>query len=543
MPSRAVVKLALAVTLLAALAVSFVPRGRAQASAAGGAQASATGGVFIVRCFWNGSVAPEDPIIAPTSFHTDHLHAFFGNMAGGGSASDGTAFPNMRAGDDGSAGTMEHNGLTSPTNCQDTKDTAGYWIPEPFTVSPSGTPSPQLPGGGCSDSSTCHPGTNLHMRVYYIPHGATPNQEIPDGTIMVTGYPNGCANVQNLGVPAGCNTGTSYPVDVNNPDPSVPEIVEYGCGADTAHHLGTPVSAWPYDCTKYTDADDSFSDGAVAFVNFPDCWDGQTGNFAAPNSAVNQQTGIATKLVPGYVAPWIPYKTPTKYFGMPSRPANDFAYSSNGDCKDSNFPIPVVQLQERTHLLTFGQGWGPPSACTSDGGIRWNTTDNAENSTTSSDSGEAGGNDHDPGGLVQVNNTPLYGFQKCPSNVTAPSPDSTASTLSFACSSGGDPNCNLPLSTPSGCVSAGGTCYVGPWKLGWETLHADYWQTWQEAASQNSQLDQNNGFDFPSDVGTFGDVVEDCADDGVKCTPEFVNSTTSTPSQVYGPNPGVSPAP
>ena len=537
MPGRAVVKSALVLALLA-LVASLVPRG--------GAQAAGANGDFIVRCFFDGNTATEDPIVDPANVNTDHLHAFFGNMAGGGRAANGTIFANMRAGDDGSAGTMENNGLASPTNCQDTMDTAGYWIPEPFTVTPSGTATPQLPGGsgGCSGSSNCNPSVNLHMRVYYIPHGSAPNREIPDGTIMVAGYPNGCANVDNLGVPAGCNTGTSYPVDVNNPDPSVPEIVEYGCGADTANHLGTPVSAWPYDCSKYTDADDSFSDGAVAFVNFPDCWDGQTGNFAAPNSAVNQQTGIATKLVPGYVAPWIPYTTPSKYFGMPSRPANDFAYSSNGACDpNGHFPIPVIQLQERTHLLTFGNGWGPPSACTSDGGIGWNTAGNAENSTAQDDSGEAGGNDHDPGGLVQVNNSGLWGFQKCPSNVTAPSPNATVSTLSFACSSGGDTNCTDQLPSPQGCGGPNGTCYVGPWKIGWETLHGDYWQTWQEAASNNNQLDQNNGSDFSSDVGTFGDLVEDCANDGVKCKPSFINSTTSSPSQVYGPNPGVSPPP
>jgi hypothetical protein len=94
-----------------------------------------------------------------------------------------------------------------------------------------------------------------------------------------------------------------------------------------------------------------------------------------------------------------------------------------------------------------------------------------------------------------------------------------------------------------GCGGPSGTCFVGPWKIGWETLHGDYWQTWQEAASNNNQLDQNNGSDFSSDVGTFGDLVEDCANDGVKCKPSFINSTTPSPSQVYGPSPGVSPPP
>ena len=109
MPSRVVVKSALLLAPLA-LVVSLAPRGGAQTAAAGSKDD------FIVRCFFNGNIATQDPIIAPTNVNTDHLHAFFGNMAGGGSAANGTPFANMRAGDDGSAGTMENNGLASPTN-------------------------------------------------------------------------------------------------------------------------------------------------------------------------------------------------------------------------------------------------------------------------------------------------------------------------------------------------------------------------------------------------------------------------------------------
>ena len=137
-------------------------------------------------------------------------------MATGAAAMNGATrvpFPNMTAGEDGSPGTMENNGLTPASNCQDSKDTVGYWMPEPFMVPPSGTPTAWLPGGGCSTS--CSPSTNLYMRVYYIPQGTnTANQEIPDGSIMIAGYPAGCANIDGT-KPDGCTPGgPSYPNDL-----------------------------------------------------------------------------------------------------------------------------------------------------------------------------------------------------------------------------------------------------------------------------------------------------------------------------------------
>ena len=76
------------------------------------------------------------------------------------------------------------------------------------------------------------------MRVYYIP-GSSTDQQIPDGTIMITGFPNGCATVRQGFPPDGCSSGKSYPVDTN--------IITYACGADSGNNLGTPLSAWPYD--------------------------------------------------------------------------------------------------------------------------------------------------------------------------------------------------------------------------------------------------------------------------------------------------------
>ena len=514
-------RLALALGLAVALSVVLTR----QSTTALGADAH---GDFIIRCFYNADAATEDPIDDPGSFNTGHLHMFFGNLASGGAAMNGSTsvpFPNMVSGDDGSAGSMEKNGLSPTTNCQESKDTAGYWVPESFMTAPSGTATSWLPGGGCR-TTTCSTSKNLYMRVYYVPHGTAANQEIPDGTIMIAGYPTGCANVDGI-EPDGCSAGgPSYPNDLS--------IIKYTCGADTASSLTTPASAWPYDCTNYLDADDTFSDGEVAQTLFPDCWNGQK-SFPAPNSPVNAQ-GLPTDMVPGYVAPWIPYTVWQNYPGLKARPTNDFSY---GTCTTGT---PVVQLEERIHLLTKGKGWGEPSTCTGDGGVGWNTAANAETSpsggSTPNDSDEmVNGKLHNDGdATVQVGTTSggaaIWGFHKCVAAKT-PSPKAGASTLSFACSHGADPNCTDNIGIPStttGCAAAGSDCYVGAYPDGWETQHADYWQTWQEA---QHTLDSVNGDDAAGDQGTFADVVEDCVQGtGSHCTPTFITNTS--PPQVYG---------
>jgi hypothetical protein len=453
---RFAVKLALAFAIVAALAGSLVPGGSARANSGGP-------GDFIIRCFYNGNVAAQDPIEAPGNLYAEHLHVFFGNMAAGGAAvtQGGTQvpFPGIQSGDNGSpsSGTMEKNGLTTATNCQDSNDTAGYWVPEPFMVT-SGVATPWLPGGanGCSTNCTATgPNANLYQRDYYVPHAPTtpPSQEIPDGTIMVTGYPTGCMTVRSGFVPTGCsaNDNPTYPVNRN--------IIEYSCGADQKTNDATPLSAWPYNCSHYvsaSDPDDSYSDGAVAMVKFPDCWDGQLpGNFPAPNSPANAQ-GLPTTMVPGYVAPWIKYDVWNTTYKMPARPVNDFAYANaDGTCPQGF--VPVVRLEERLHLLTYGAGWGSPSTCSGDGGIGWNSLQNSEMSTNSSDTPPGGDNDGDATVTVA---TGVYGPWQCKS-VNAPNPSAGATTLSFACSHSGDPNCNIQLTAPTGCVTKTGVCYVG----------------------------------------------------------------------------------
>ena len=192
----------------------------------GSAQAAGSGGDFIVRCFFNGNVATMDPILDPGSTTTDHMHVFFGNLIQGT-----PSFPSIKSGDGGRPNTMElgSNGLPQATNCQDTQDTAGYWQPEPYLNG-----APYLgPFGGCTTS--CDPGRNMHLRVYYLPN-ATPNanqaqqqiQEIPDGSILVAGFPNGCNGVTGHG----CTSG-GFPSDMS--------IVRYTCGADTKVGVTTPV--------------------------------------------------------------------------------------------------------------------------------------------------------------------------------------------------------------------------------------------------------------------------------------------------------------
>jgi Domain of unknown function (DUF1996) len=519
-------KSALALGTAAALCTALAQQGTAHAAGATTRAATVTAGGnasdFIVRCFFNKNIAPQNPIDNPGSFHDDNLYDFFGNMAGGTST-----FPGIQSGDYSVTGaTMEQNRLSPQTNCQDTKDTAAYWNPSPYMVdsSQSGNPAPWQNTNGCSGSSSdpCHAtgsNENFHMRVYYIPHNAS-DQEIPDGTIMITGFPNGCATVRQGFPPDGCSSGKSYPVDTS--------VITYACGADSGNNLGTPLSAWPYDCTPFLDGDDSFSDGAVAMVRFPYCWDGQA-HFPAPNSPLS-----APVMVPGYVAPWIVYSTWKKYTGLGQRPTNDFAYPNpDGTCPSGFQNNSVVQLEERIHLLTDGAGWGDPSSCIGDTGLDWNSSRNAESSNNATDAAPGGDGDHDAN--VQIGPSLWVPYQ-CPTNVMVPDPNPGATTLSFACSHSGDPNCNIPLSSPSTC--AGGTCYAGAYKpaaksYGWETLHADYWQTWQEA--QNALDDPNHGgLDNPSDVGTFGDVVDDCVTDGVKCTPAFIITSQNSPPQVYG---------
>ena len=476
-------KLALALGVAAALGVALLPSGSAQANTAGGD--------FIVRCFFTGQTESMDPILDPTSSNADHLHIFFGNLIQGTSM-----FPSITSGDNGgSSATMENNQLTTATNCQDTEDTAGYWMPAPYFGTQAYTA-----GGGCQ--TTCTADANMHLRVYYLPTvGSVTYDEIPDGTIMVTGYPDGCVKNTTGSTPI-APPGCTYDAQ-GNPSPSYPNdtsLVRYTCGDNAGNTIMTPVSAWPYNCANYRDSDDSsFNDGIVAIVDFPQCWNGLS-DWPAPNDP--------SHMVPGFVAPWIP---------DPGAPPNDFAYATGGTCPPTGQPafnIPVVQLEERFHLLTaeYPQlaneaNFGEPSTCrggVDNTGKDWNT-DNAE--LTDKDTGD-GTSDGDKWMCV-------------PASGPAPT-----SNLSFACtpqSLGGDSNCTQDIGN-LGCGSTG-HCFIGAPQYGFETLHADYWQAWQEGTGNM----QGVGTDPNLSQGYFRDLIEDCANNGSgSCS--FINTATQTPS-------------
>lgn len=453
------------------------------------AAGTSSGGDFIVRCFFNGNIAAMDPIMDPGSSTSDHLHVFFGNLIQGTSS-----FPTIKSGDGGGNGTMEtgSSGLRQQTNCQDKFDTAGYWQPEPYV---NGTPWLGPNGTGCQ--ANCNPGNVMHLRVYYLPNavpsgGGSLQQEIPDGSIMVAGFPNGCVGVTGHG----CSGGSGYPNDLS--------IVRYDCGADNNVGVVTPASAWPYNCNVYkTDSDDTFNDGIVAFVDFPDCWNGHA-DWSPPNDPAGPK-------VPGYVAPWIPDPNAPTSNGQR---LNDFTYVTPGATCPAGFPIAVVQLEERFHLLTSGPtgaaGFGEPSTCSNEG-ASWNSsTDNTE----WTDGGPA------------------------PHTCTAAQSPSGNINLSFACtpkSQGGDPNCTVDTGV-TGCGSSSGHCFIGASPHGWETFHADYWQTWQEGIGDV----QGNGTDNGSDPsqGSFRDLIEDCSNEipaGFPSACSFINTATQTPSgRVFG---------
>lgn len=426
-----------------------------------------------------------DPIEAPGTVPTAHLHVFFGNMISGT-----TPFPTITSGDDSAitGATMEKNGLTPHTNCQDSNDTAAYWMPEPFInhvawLGPNGT--------GCS--SNCNTTDDLYQRDYYLPTatGTQPFQEIPDGSIMIAGYPDGCqpnTTVTPPITPDGCSGGHSYPIDTH--------IVHYACGASTGNTVDTPDSAWPYNCSSYRDPDDSFDDGIVATVSFPECWNGQS-DWTAPNDP-NQK-------VPGYVAPWIPDPNAPTQNGARQ---NDFAYAPNGVCP-TGFDTPVVQLEQRLHLLQMGDsgsGYGEPSSCDNDQGNSWNQTTGVGKNAEWTD-----GDGHTPNACTPA---------------SAPSANIT---LSFACTNGGDTKCTYDTRQP-GCASSNGDCYIGANPVGWETLHADYWQTWQEGIGDPTGLGTDN-FPDPSQ-GAFRDLIEDCSTEGPGAC-GFITNTTPA-GRVYG---------
>ena len=179
------------------------------------ADAGPRSGEFIVNCFYNGVTRRADPIISP-GVESAHRHDFFGNAT---VAKDST-ITSMEA--------------TTPaqTACEDTHDTAGYWVPTGYL---NGKVS-HIDGNG--DGLFDRGGVDYHIRAYYV--GSSATGPLPEGLVMVNGYPSGCAVASPVKV---CDPTGTFPEDQRN--------VFYDCGENAGVTIDTPESYWPYDCRPY----------------------------------------------------------------------------------------------------------------------------------------------------------------------------------------------------------------------------------------------------------------------------------------------------
>ena len=357
-------------------------------------------------------------------------------------------FPNMLSGDDGSAGSMEKNGLTPATNCQDNKDTAGYWVPEPFMVPPSWSPvrvpaRRWLPDHTARPRTTCTCGSTT-FRTGQPGQPGDPRREHHDRRV-----PGGLRQ-RRRDRPRRVHGGRpSYPIDLN--------IVEYTCGASS----GSPSSRHrtrPGRTTAPTTP--------MRTTPSPKVW------WASSNSRTAGTARRASRPRTARSQPGSP-RHGSRLRGAVD-PVHGLADLPRADAR----PSQRLLLRHRRKLRQWhtggpapgaaahaglGQGWGEPSTCTGDGGIGWNTTANAENSP----SGGSTPNDNDEkvNGKLMTTTRPsrwerrtgvaIWGFHKCVA-AKAPSPNGTVSTLSFACSHGADPNCTDNIGIPgttTGCFT------------------------------------------------------------------------------------------
>lgn len=221
------------------------------------ASANGTSGEFIVNCFYNGVSHRADPIISPGVISA-HRHDFFGNAT----VTKDSTIASMEA------------ATPSQTACQDTHDTAGYWIPTLY----DGGKLAHIDGN--HDGQFNAAGQDYHIRAYYI--GSLQTDTLPKGLVMVNGYPSGCAVASPTKI---CDPTDTFPEDQAN--------VFYDCGENQGITIDTPESYWPYDCSPYrvdnaippggTKPQTFHPNGMVLHIQFPTCWNGNQ-SFVAPNS-------------------------------------------------------------------------------------------------------------------------------------------------------------------------------------------------------------------------------------------------------------------
>src|SRR5438445_11535195 len=119
------------------------------------------GGEFIIKCAYTGTSAQVDPILAPGGTSA-HVHDFFGNKTTSASSTYDslTGVPNDSTG----------------SSCQDTHDTAAYWVPQLYF-----------------NGQVWHPAgdanTGYAIRVYYTDFTGIPVVPPPADLQMVSGFP------------------------------------------------------------------------------------------------------------------------------------------------------------------------------------------------------------------------------------------------------------------------------------------------------------------------------------------------------------------
>ena len=245
-------------------------------SAAPVAAGTPPGGEIILKCAYS-HTAQEDPILAPGA-QSAHVHDFFGNTGTNASSTYDslTGMPNNSTG----------------TTCEDTHDTAAYWVPELYFNGAVWHP----PGDAV---------TGYAVRVYYTDFTGKAVVSVPPDLQMINGFPFATGPAPNTAV------------------------VSYNCGANNG--IKTPISRWPYDCTPYQGLFSGF-DGVVARVEFPKCWDGKTvANGGLP-------AGSHPKFVPPYVS---------------SNSVEDVVQPAPGFPCPSDHPlrIPVISIRLHTKIV------------------------------------------------------------------------------------------------------------------------------------------------------------------------------------------------
>lgn len=151
-----------------------------------------------------------DPIVSPGQIMSAHGHDFFGNKT-----VTSTSTPASLAG--------------QPTSCVVADDTAAYWVPQVIRTNTGAIVKP------------------VKIFAYYFGDPAGPVESIPSGAEIVAG--------------------DSHAVTVQGK-----RVIAWSCG-NGGKNSHSPVLDHPYDCTDPT-YNVVGSQGVVAMVKFPYCWDG-----------------------------------------------------------------------------------------------------------------------------------------------------------------------------------------------------------------------------------------------------------------------------